>query len=69
MIGPCSIPFSYPVQLLGRLARQRDPQGPAELPFPFAALPELLTLGPHEPFPAHAPHYRLSANGALDSFA
>src|SRR5215216_5048129 len=57
LFGPQAIPFSYPVQLLDRLALQRRPKGPAELP--LAALPELLALQLHEPFPTHTLQNRL----------
>src|SRR5215208_513787 len=53
LLGPPTILLCYPVQLLGRLFRQRVPQGGAELP--FAALPESPALHLHEPFPPHAP--------------
>src|SRR5829696_1966135 len=58
LFGPQAIPFSYPVQLLDRLALQRRPKGPAELP--LAALPELLALQLHEPFPTHTLQNRYS---------
>src|SRR5215218_3461504 len=59
LLGPYDVSLSYPVQLLDRLSRQRDAEGPAELP--LAPLAELAALRLHEPCPPHTLWYRLFA--------